>query len=98
MSIDRCANAWLEERDLVLVGNQSLPEVVVATREVAAFTAKRAVVPPRITTEQLVAACARQDYFHELAGQSGHVEVRVALSNSQVLEVPDQFGHDRFHV
>ena len=87
----RARHVGREERGLVLVGDEPLPEVVVAaggSRPASALSA--AVVAPRVAGEQLVAAGAGQHDLDELARQPRDVVVRVALADAQVLEVPDR--------
>src|ERR1043165_10301771 len=57
-----------------------------------------AIITPGITRKQFIAAAAGEHHLDELAGETGGVIVRIALSNAQVFEMPDQLREDMLHV
>ena len=83
----------------VFIGDKPLPVFVVLIDVVLEPVALDcSVIPPGIATEQFIASCAAQDDLDELARQLRGVVIRVALSDSRLLEVISQPGHGTFHV
>ena len=71
--------------------DQALPEhVVLVDVMLEMFVDRGTIVAPRISSEQLVAAGSRQHDLDEFAGQLGGVEIRVALSDAGLLDVPGE--------
>ena len=81
------------------VRDQPLPEAVVLVDVVLEVVVDdRPVVTPRIAAEQLVAARSGEHDLDELRCELGGVEVRIALADARLLEMPHEPPHHALHV
>src|ERR1700730_2957524 len=81
------------------VRDQPLPKVIILRYIVLeVVVAHCVVIAPRIASEDLVAASAREHYLDELSSELGGIENRIGLADPRLLEMPDEPLHDSFHV
>src|ERR1051326_2963303 len=81
------------------VGDQALPVPIVFIYVMLEIVVDDGtIVAPGVAAEQLVATRAGQYDLNKLAGKLGHVEIRVALTEPRLLDVPHQPRHNPFHV
>src|SRR6266550_5207461 len=82
-----------------MVGYETLPKIVVAMQIIlAAVAVDAAIVAPGISGEEFVAARAGKYDFDELAGEPGHVIVRVTLAHAQIFQMPDELRQYPLHI